>query len=374
MIFEESVTETQTVRFILDKTKSFDELTLNILTKQPGKVIVFCDEALRNTWLPALQKKLHNFFPLEGIIFLKAEEASKDLRSFAFLVDHLAHLKCSRDDLIVALGGGTILDAISFLASVYMRGIPLMMIPTTLIGQADAATAGKTCINTEYSKNLLGTLYLPRVVYNNVTLLHTNSPYQMRQGFSEVFKYGLLGSHRLLDLLMAYKEVPSDDVMIEIVRETINVRIKIRRQDPLASNLGHTFGHALEKYSHYEVSHGDAIAAGIMMALTFSVEQSIISSELKDYVVILMNRLALNRRVQQGIDAEAITALMRGDKKSSSEKIGLVLIKDIALPYNNNGSPFYMVEPDRVKNFLTRFFDTHDNIWIDHWNKLKQDV
>ena len=367
---KESIQETQTVTFVLDGSADFKELGRLDFSKYQ-KAIVFCDKALESSWWPLLKNILKDRIPMASVEFLEASEETKNLESYVRLANLLGQLRCSRDDLLIAVGGGTILDAISYLASTYMRVVPLMMIPTTLIGQADASTAGKTCINTEYAKNVLGTLYLPVYVYNNVSLLHTNSPYHQRQGFSEIFKYALLGSRRLLGLLQDYKKSPTDPLMMEILGETIDVRLSLRRRDPLASNFGHTFGHALEKISNFGVNHGDAISVGMVMAMELSVQNKIISPALRDEIVSLMEHLGLNTKVDASVDPDKLTQLMLTDKKSSNTSVRFVLIQDIAKPLETDGKPFYPVEPPVVAAFLKTFMKNSKYVQAQHWAALK---
>ena len=217
----------------------------------------------------------------------------------------------------------------------------------------------------------MGTLYLPKIVYNNVAILRTNSEYENRQGFSEIFKYGLLGSKKLLKIMEEYIFCPNDKLLVDILKETIKVRLSIRRKDPLASNLGHTFGHALEKISQYTVNHGDAISVGIVMALEFSLLEGIIETAYKDKIIVLMDKLGLNTKVQSGICPETLSKIMLTDKKSSNSQIRLVLIKNIAEPYICDGSYFYPVETNIMLNFLKNFLNDKRYICNNHWKNLK---
>jgi len=368
----ESLKEQQKVTFILDDGSSLDNIE-NIPFDNYQKSLVFCDLNLKDSWWPRIESKISRKIDIDFVRFLQPNEETKSLEKYQDLVECLGENKCSRNTLIIAIGGGTILDAIAYLASTYMRGIPLMMIPTTLVGQADASTAGKTCINTSYSKNALGTLYLPKYVYNNVCILDTNSNYDLRQGFSEVFKYGLLGSKKLLDLIFKYKAQPSHKLLLNILKETIRVRIDIRKKEPLASNLGHTFGHALEKITNFEVNHGDAISVGTVMALEFSSQKGIIGKEEKRKIISMMRDLGLNTKISYGVCAHKLTQIMLTDKKSSNTEIGLVLIKGIGKPYINQGSYFYHTSREVIEEFLKEFMTMNAYVEENHWIKLKEE-
>jgi len=368
----ESIIEKQSVQFIIDSTPELNFINnMDLSCFQKG--IVFCDKKLSFNWWPKILSKIQNSISIKDVSFLDASEQTKSIEKFVDLINYLGKVKCTKNDVIIVIGGGTILDVISFIASTFMRGIPLIMIPTTLIGQADASTAGKTCINTNYGKNILGTLYLPIYVYNNVQILKTNSAYEYRQGFSEIFKYGLLGSKKLIDLQVDYKNNQTDKLMMEIIAETINVRMHIRKKDPLASNLGHTFGHAIEKITNYAVNHGDAISVGIVMALEFGVTEGIIAKDQKDKIIKIMKELKLNTQLSDDLDVDFLNEAMLTDKKSSNTHIRLVLIRDIAMPYKSDDSHFYSVRPEKMIIFLKNFIKKGDYISSNHWESLKKD-
>jgi len=342
---------TEQVTFLIDDDADFGWLA-DIHIKPSNRIYVVIDNFVDNKWGEKIRGQLSK--QGKGIIWLPFEslEENKGLNNFVEMVKKLEEKGLSRYDLILGIGSGVLLDIVSFTASVYMRGVPLVLVPTTLIGQVDAATAGKTCVNSNHSKNLVGTLYFPRFVYNNIRLLDTLNEFHWRQGFSEIFKYGLLGSSYLLSLLEEYNHSPSDRIMFDIIKETIRVRVMIRKKDPLASNLGHTFGHAMEKLSKYNVGHGDAIASGILMAVKFGELQGITRKGLFDEVLKKMEKLSLNKYFSPEWTIDQIVSLMEKDKKSSSLKINLIMISDIAKPYSENSTSFYPVEAEEVREFL----------------------
>ncbi|MCR9192597.1 MAG: 3-dehydroquinate synthase [Gammaproteobacteria bacterium] len=319
------------------------------------RLIVCYDQALDNQQIEGLFKGLTKQGKEILSIPLVSSEETKSISSYCSFVQALENNKCSRFDLVLAIGGGTILDLVSFAVSTYMRGLPLMMIPTTLIGQVDASTAGKTCINSDGIKNLLGTFYYPKIVYNNVNFLTTQTYYHFRQGISEILKYGLLDSEHLVAKLSEFKR--QDDLcwLREIVELTIKSRVKICKIDPAASNLGHTFGHAIEKLSKYKIPHGDAINIGTVMALYFSLEIGIIDTQTVSNILILMRKLNLNLHIDSTYSATEFVRLMKRDKKSSGKHIYLVLIEGIGKPYESNGSRFYQVSFDVVEKFVANF-------------------
>jgi 3-dehydroquinate synthetase len=188
---------------------------------------------------------------------------------------------------------------------------------------------------------------------------------ELRQGWSEIFKYALLDSHLLIDLMQKYFDEPSNLVMTRIIEETIRIRMKIRKVDPLASNLGHTFGHAFEKISNYRISHGDAISIGTLMAIQFGEKKGVTRIGLHDEILSIMNNLELNTKFHKDFTFEEVAKIMLKDKKSSSKEINLVLISDIARPFYNKKDLFYSVRADEMTDYLSeyalKFSDRLDN-------------
>ena len=344
--------------FVVDGDSEFSWLG-EFESDEFDRFIIFYDNKLEDNWLKIILSKLRIHKKKIIIISLDASEKTKSLDFYTDLIDKMESEYCSKLDLAIIIGGGTILDLMTFTASTYMRGMPSLLVPTTLIGQIDASTAGKTCLNTRKVKNLLGTFYYPRFVYNNINTLKTNSYFYLRQGMSEALKYGLLDSQKLVDKLKDYSITNSKKNLVEIIHLTIKSRIKISKIDPYASNLGHTFGHALEKISNYKVLHGDAINVGTVMALHFSVYEGLIKESLVNKIMGIMKNLNLNLYIDGLINVPSFVQLMKKDKKSMSGMLNLVLIKNIGNTYEDNGHRFYKTETIKIEKFLTNFIKNY---------------
>jgi len=347
------------IEFIQDDDKEFNWLS-EFDSLNYDRFFIVIDSNVKEIWGKSIFDKLK--IHKKDIITLKVEsiEETKSIHFYQTAIDFFENNKCSRYDLVIAIGGGIVLDLVSFVVSTFMRGLPLFMIPTTLIGQTDASTAGKTCLNSKNSKNLLGTFYYPEIVYNNLSFLETNTNRFLRQGFSESFKYGLLNSQFLIDKLIEYHQNRNKNVLKEIIDQTIKSRIEVRQIDALASNLGHTFGHAIERMSNYQVLHGDAISVGTVMALNYSVHIGVMDNKVKDNIVDLMKKLGLNIYIDKKVKAKKLVQLMLLDKKSSSLVLNLVLIKNIARPYIENNRMFCKSEPEDVILFLKNFLKSYE--------------
>jgi len=342
--------------FYIDKSKGFGNLRELDLSKYV-KFIIVIDRNISNQILRPIKELLNEYDKEIIIIELTPSEKNKGIEESVKLVETLENNNVGRFDLLISVGGGFVSDIASFVSSIYMRGIPYAAIPTTLIGQVDAVTAGKTCINGPKTKNLLGTFYLPVFVYNNINILKTLPVREMRQGWSEIFKYALLDSFKLIELMEEYFLTESSSTLVAIIEETIRIRLKIREVDPLSSNLGHTFGHAFERISDYKISHGDAIAIGTLMAIKFGEEVGVTKSGLHQQVLEKMENFALNTKFHEEFIPSEVANLMLKDKKSSSFEINLVLLKDITKPFYNKSSLFFSTSPDSIEAFLCSYFE-----------------
>lgn len=344
--------------FLIDNDKDMQWLeTFN--SSSFDRFIIFIDSNVEDLWGDFLMSKFRKHKKEYFIFNVPPKEKSKSLVFYPKVVKFLEENRVSRFDIVLAIGGGIVIDLVSFVVSTYMRGLPLYAIPTTLIGQVDATTAGKTCLNTQSCKNLLGTFYYPLVVYNNIHFLSTNSEKYLRQGYSEIFKYALLGSKALLDLLVDYRKNPNDNLLMKIISSTIDVRVAIRKKDPLASNLGHTFGHAIERLSNYKILHGDAITAGTVLALNFAKEVNLIKEEAVNEIITMMKKLQLNIYLDEDLNIDTLIHHMMHDKKSSVDNLNLVLITDIEQPYEQDNNLFYSTSPVILKEFLKEFLKNY---------------
>ena len=205
------------IQFLIDDDQEMNWIGL-FSNENFGRFFILIDKNVKRIWGKLLFSQLekHN----KKLYFLEVDpvEDSKSIEYYPTVISFFEEHQCNRFDLVIAIGGGIVIDLASFVVSTYMRGLPFYIIATTLIGQVDASTAGKTCLNTASSKNLLGTFYYPLKVYNNIHFLGTNSNRFMRQGFSEVFKYGLLGSKALIGKLIEYHDNNDQKILIDIIK------------------------------------------------------------------------------------------------------------------------------------------------------------
>jgi 3-dehydroquinate synthase len=346
-------TSTSTLRILLDDDRELS--WLGAFDAAPyGRFFLFIDQRVDALWGERVRGLLQRHGRAIISCCIEASEDQKTLATATRLIEHLLHHECGASDLVIAVGGGVVLDLVAFVASIYVRGLPLLMVPTTLMAQMDAAIGGKTCINTSIAKNTIGTLYGPSLIYDNLHFLSTTTAYQMRQGLSECFKYGLLAAPNLLEQLERHRAHPSTETMLDIVRQAIGARVAVRKVHPLASNLGHTFGHAIERLADYRIAHGDAISAGTVLSLHFALSIGITDKRTVDDIISRMRQLGLNLHIQDGTDAEALVRVMLRDKKAAGASLDLVLIRGIGQPFYDGERPFYRTSVAALQEFLVR--------------------
>lgn len=315
-----------------------DELYANILN---SKVLIVTNKTVGSLYLTKLKMALiKHCLQLDEVILEDGEEHKNFLslnRIYEALIDNKHH----RDTTIIALGGGVIGDIAGFAAATYQRGVNLIHIPTTLIGQVDSAIGGKTAINYSLGKNLIGSFYHPKAILIDYTTLKTLPQREFRSGFAEILKYALLTGSETLDLVFEYLKNPliESSAFSLLIRKCCEIKVQIVKQDEKESgiraylNLGHTFAHALESYYDYtRYLHGEAVAIGLYCQALLSYELGLLAEENLYIIDELLLKLNLPNRLPKDIDILKLHALFAYDKKIRDEKLRFILLKDLGKP------------------------------------------
>ena len=262
---------------------------------------------------------------VERIVF-PAGEKSKTLETYAELVRSLAALRLSRKDVVIALGGGVTGDMAGFAAATYMRGIDFIQLPTTLLAMVDSSVGGKTAVDLPEGKNLVGAFHQPRAVFCDPDFLETLPERWRVDGMGEVLKYSILGDAALFARLEAkpLEPISTADVArcIEMKRDVVS-RDEFESGERKMLNLGHTFGHAIEKLSAYTLSHGSAVATGIAMASRAAAKLGMLAPDALTRIEALVAAMGYRRRVDYPV--EAIVRAMGGDQKVAGSSVDLIL-------------------------------------------------
>ncbi len=267
-------------------------------------------------------------------------EAGKDLPVVGYIWEVLGRIGLGRKDAIVGVGGGAATDVAGFVAATWLRGVPIVHVPTTLLGMVDAAVGGKTGINTDAGKNLVGAFHQPRAVLVDLATLQTLPPNELVAGMAEIVKAGFIVDPVILDLIEADPQAavdPSGDVLPELIRRAITVKAQVVAADEKESalreilNYGHTLAHAIERRERYRWRHGAAVSVG----LVFAAELGRLAGRLDDATAERHRAVLTSLGLPVSYDAEALPQLleyMAGDKKTRAGVLRFVVLDGLGKP------------------------------------------
>lgn len=263
-------------------------------------------------------------------------EKRKNLQTVSELYDALINAGMNRSDCILALGGGRVGDIAGFCAATLYRGIPFVQVPTTLLAQVDASVGGKTGVNHEKAKNLIGAFYQPRTVLIDPELLRTLDMRERVSGFAEVLKYGFIADAALLETCITRRDaiLNAEDLLLltDIICRSVRIKARIVEKDERESglrmllNFGHSIGHAIEKASGYALRHGEALLIGMDAALRLSIRFAGLAPESQARFSAFLNALPRPRTDLQ-LSPEILIDNLRYDKKNKNRQTRFVLLR-----------------------------------------------
>ena len=257
-------------------------------------------------------------------------EKSKNLLEYVKILNFLAENRVTRADALIALGGGVTGDLGGFAAATYLRGIPFVQLPTTLLAAVDSSVGGKTAVDLPAGKNLAGAFYQPELVLCDLDTLDSLPREIFLDGCAEVIKYAVLGSRELFALLA---DIPSGKGLEEVTARCVEMKRDFVQSDELDRgarqmlNLGHTFGHAVEASSRFTLSHGKSVAIGMAMILRAACSRGLCSAETRDAVIALLQRYGLPTECPY--PADMLLGALSADKKIFGTRLNLVVPTDI---------------------------------------------
>lgn len=314
------------------------QLTQVITALAPSQIFILTDENTKRDCLPILSSKLPKNLTYQEIC-IPAGEEHKDLNTCVFVWQSLSHAGADRKSLLINLGGGVVCDLGGFVASTYMRGIKWINIPTTLLAMVDASIGGKTGVDFNGLKNLIGIIRNPHLVGIAPKFLKTLSYKERRSGFAEMLKHALLSNKEHWARLQNM-DLKNLNAITDYIYKSIKVKHHIVSQDRDESglrkqlNFGHTIGHAIESYflqNHRPILHGEAIAAGMLIELKLSMnlfqfpESEFLAIE--HFLLCTFGKISL-----QGVVLDEIINNLAFDKKNVGGKVNFVLLQDIGIP------------------------------------------
>ena len=305
---------------LLDRVAQFVPANENAL-----RVVIVADEITEDLFMDRVMASFMNAgYEVSSFVFQHGE-TSKHIHVYASIVEYLAARRLSRSDVVVALGGGVVGDLAGFAAATYMRGCRFVQVPTTLLAAIDSSVGGKTGIDLGAGKNLVGAFYQPDAVVCDVDCFDSLPDAEFANGLAEALKYGVLCDAELFEML---QRDPRGHVQ-ELVARCVDIKRRYVEADEREQgdrrflNLGHTFGHAIEKTSDYTVAHGSAVAMGMLMAARYATSRGMAASGLVAQIAGALEACGLPMEPDVPVPQLAQAAL--ADKKRQGDSIVFVL-------------------------------------------------
>ncbi len=305
-----------------------------------SNIAIITNDMLAPLYGEELQKRVSG----SHLLIVPEGERYKTLETATQLYGQLLEIGADRNTALVALGGGVIGDLTGFVAATFLRGVPLIQVPTSLLAMADSSLGSKVGVDLPQGKNLVGAFKDALAIVSDLSTLETLPPIEFRNGLAEILKAGLIGDVALFERLEQGTIQPIE----EILRPAIGVKAAILARDPFEHgeraylNLGHTFGHAIEAVMDYRIPHGQAVAIGLRAAALLSERLGLASAKTRQRVERALLRLGL-RFALPGARVEDLLRAMSYDKKRQQRKLRFILIEEIGKPLIASDVPMAFV-------------------------------
>lgn len=338
---------------------SSEKLFADIIKTQ--QVLIISNETVAPLYLEKLQNSLQGVEAHTHII--PDGESYKNLQVFDELITRLLELKFSRNACLIALGGGVVGDLTGFVAASYQRGINFIQVPTTLLAQVDSSVGGKTAVNHELGKNMIGAFHQPLAVVTDTSTLKTLPERELYAGMAEVIKYGLIRDADFNNWIEQNisKLILADSEMLEIaIERSCQNKAEVVAADETEQgqrallNLGHTFGHAVETalgYKHW--LHGEAVGLGMCMAADLSMRMGWIDSDTRKRISDLIRQSKLPVRLPEQVKGTDLRELMSVDKKNRDGNLNLILLRGIGNALVTSGIQEHLLQ-ETIDEFSAR--------------------
>jgi len=267
-----------------------------------------------------------------------AGESNKRRKTWGVLTDQLLDAGFGRDTVIVALGGGVTGDMAGFVAATFLRGVPYVQVPTSLLAMIDSSIGGKTGVDTSRGKNLVGSFHQPAVVVIDGNTLETLPDRHIRAGTAEAIKHGAIADAGYLDWIVSHRDAVRDcdvDVLLELVRWSIEIKSRIVAEDETEQgrrailNFGHTVGHGLEALSNFDLLHGEAVAIGMIAESELGISAQITEKSVPETLRQAIEAMGLPTRSPLNTPPESLIEAMQQDKKNRLGKLRFTLLDRI---------------------------------------------
>ncbi len=301
------------------------------------KICIVADSTTAGLYLESLKESLEGRCRQISEFVFPAGEEHKTLDTVRKLYEHLILKKYDRKDLLVALGGGVVGDLTGFAAATYLRGIRFVQVPTTLLSQVDSSIGGKTGVDFDAYKNMVGAFHMPSLVYMNLATLKSLPKRQFASGMGEIIKHGLIQDSAYYQWLTEHEQEIANreyEALLYMVSGSCQIKRHVVEEDPTEQgirswlNFGHTVGHAIEKLKDFSLCHGECVAIGSVAAAWISWKRGYLTEQEFLQIEQVFRKYRLPVRVQ-GLEPDKILETTKLDKKMEAGKIKFVLLKKI---------------------------------------------
>ncbi len=328
-----------------------------------SKVAIITDRNVFDNQYENLRNQLNSLDLSIELLVIEPGEKSKSWNSLQKTLEWLIKKEIGKKDYIIAFGGGVIGDLVGLAASLLRRGVNLVQIPTTLLSQVDSSIGGKTAINSNEAKNVIGSFYQPKIVLCDISFLKTLDKRQFLSGYSEILKMAMVFDKKFFAYLDEnWKKIldQRDQQITNVVTTSLSLKAMVVEQDEQEEgtrallNFGHTFGHAFESYFGYseKLLHGEAVSIGMLLATQLSVNLKLLSCEDREKLVDHCKKVGLpleiNHISNEILNIDKILGFMKQDKKVVGKNINLILLKGLGKGFIEKDVNFEL-----IKKFLT---------------------
>lgn len=304
-------------------------------------VVIFTDSNVGSLYSESVEKLLNPIVRNIYVFEFQAGEASKNLSIVNEAYEFLLDKRIERSDFLIALGGGVVGDLTGYVAATYLRGIKFIQIPTSLLAQVDSSIGGKTGVDYNQYKNIIGAFHMPSLVYINIATLRTLEDIQFSSGMAEILKAGLIKDAAFYEwCINNFYEINDRDseYLMEMIYNSCAIKQRVVQKDPFEKgerallNFGHTAGHAIEKEMNFTKTHGACVALGCIVAAYISYKRELLSCE--EYYEIRDMFVPFNLPIQiDDLNVENVIKAMRNDKKWEDGRLKFILLKKIGKAY-----------------------------------------
>ena len=349
----------------------------NTINKLPEKIRLICpyaknvaliiDKKVPQEFKKKLKEKLKNYNTL--IIPFKANEKNKSIKIVNHFLKILLSKNLNRSDLIIGVGGGITGDVAGFTASIFKRGINFINIPTTLLAQVDSAIGGKTGVNSNYGKNLIGSFYQPKLVISDTSFIKSLPRKEMISGYAEILKHSIIKDKKFFSWLEKNSKAvfeKRNKELIYAIKKSCEIKKHFVSQDVNEKNLrmilnfGHTFAHAIEVKNNYsgKITHGEAVLSGMILATRLSVIKKVCSPKILKIIsnIYFKNNLSYTFiKYSQKRNVDKLIPYLKNDKKNNDDKINFILLKNIGKTVLPNKSKISIENLKKISKAISQY-------------------